>query len=91
MSVTVRCVHSSFTVLQYCIVRLRVSVELAQTCQNYWGKSKYCGKRVVITDESIGVSLLLGARARPALQRLRLCDWCSINRDNYCPVMWSLS
>jgi len=34
--------------------------------KNIWGQPKYWGEGVAITDESIGVSQLLGARARAA-------------------------
>ena len=35
-------------------------------CHKYWGKPKYLGGKVVILDESMGVSQLLGARVRAA-------------------------
>ena len=42
--------------------------------KNIGGKPKYWGEMVVITDENIGFSQLLGARAWAAPQSLRLCQ-----------------
>jgi len=51
---------------------LGTGVELSK----YWEKSKYREQKVVVIDENLGISQLLGARARAASrirQRLRLC------------------
>src|SRR6218665_135720 len=51
-----------------------ILLPLAQTDQKYGGNKILRGK-VVINDESLDVSQLLGARTRAVPQSLRLCLW----------------